>query len=63
MQTKWYLFSSHIPEMLKEHKHPNTAYENSSAGTANTLSKSARHYAMRTVAVIGFLAIKEEIIA
>lgn len=48
--------------MLQEYKHTNIAYENSSTGTANTSNKSARHYAMRTVAVIGFLAIKEEII-
>lgn len=48
--------------MLKEYKHTNTAYENSSAGIANTFNKSARHYPVRTVAVIGFLAIQEEII-
>lgn len=63
MQTKWSLSIRHIPEMLKEYKHTNIAYENSSAGTANTFSKSERHYAMKTVTVIGFLAIKEEIIA
>lgn len=62
MQTKWYLFSRHIPEMLKEYKHTNVAYESSSSGTENTFNKSARHYPMKTVAVIGFLAIKGEIL-
>lgn len=62
MQSKWYLFSRHIPEVLQEHKHTNIAHENSSAGTASTFNKSARHCPMRTVALIGLRAIKEEII-
>lgn len=49
--------------MLKEYEHTNIAYENASTGTANTFNKSGRHYPVRAVAVIGFLAIKEEIIA
>lgn len=63
MLTKCYLSSRHIPEMLKEYEHTNIAYENASTGTANTFNKSGRHYPVRAVAVIGFLAIKEEIIA
>jgi len=48
--------------MLKEDKRTNIAYENSSAGTANTFIKSVRHRSMKTVAVIGFPAAKKETI-
>lgn len=58
MQIERYLFSRHIPEMLKEGKCTNIAYENSSSGTANTFIKSERHYSTRTVAVISFLVVK-----
>lgn len=44
IQIQCYLFSRHIPEMLEDDKCTNIAYKNSSADTANTFIKSARHY-------------------
>lgn len=62
MQIQRCLLSRHIPETLKEGQCTNTAYENSYAGTATAFINAARRYSMRTAAVIGFLAVKEEII-